>query len=561
MATYNTYKALFPDDSFKLAIAKNMKDVVVQLEREVGQDIELIKVEEHDVLFNTTDDKIDFTTEHNEFGKIYPESGIVNLGEEVIFTAVPNENGEFVGFEYGNVITEENPIIVRIIPENLPIVAKFIEKEPVKIYHNIHTLYSHLLGNVYPEETTVLNDEHLDVYVVAKDNARIDDILIITGSIPTHITEFEDNKTYHVELVNINDSILIKPTFVEQCTVTIKNGNETTTEIVDIDTIYQLPNIPDTSTQHLTNWFVVEDNTYVTNEYQITKNITFIAQWVNKQSTIHYKSSDDRIELVETSTIVDTETDYTLPIPQDVILEDIGQFHFLGWYIDNPNELYTHYLITDDITFIAKWEIKEYVTVTFATDEQHSSLLPENIRIISGMTLELPTIDNEDFLGWYIGDNLVESPLTVTTDLTLFAKFRIEEYVTISFITHEEEYESELPESETVLNGSTYTTPIIDDPYFKYYKLNDQVIEASESIIINGNTKLVACFLVFVSITYFTNDTQHQFDLPMDADVPKNEPFTLPTITNPSGYLMYQGLKISGTIYPQENMEIEVIFN
>lgn len=104
---------------------------------------------------------------------------------------------------------------------------------------------------------------------------------------------------------------------------------------------------------------------------------------------------------------------------------------FAGWYFDEAlTQPYDGSAVTDDMVFYAKFNINSY-TVTFDV-AGGAALDAVTVEYLTELPLPTPRRAGYDFKGWYNGDTLVESPLTVAADATLTAAWELK-LLTVDF--------------------------------------------------------------------------------------------------------------------------------
>ena len=144
-------------------------------------------------------------------------------------------------------------------------------------------------------------------------------------------------------------------------------------------------------------------------------------------------------------------------------------FVFEGWYI-GTSKVNVGYTVNKNITLSAKWEIEqsgvEKVTISYSTEHgtaPASKQVDKNYKLTAG---DLPSLSATGFVfeGWYIGTSKVNVGYTVNKNITLSAKWEIEqsgvEKVTISYSTEH----GRAPASKTVDEGYKLTAEDLASP-------------------------------------------------------------------------------------------------
>ena len=130
----------------------------------------------------------------------------------------------------------------------------------------------------------------------------------------------------------------------------------------------------------------------------------------------------------------DVTTNKMIAIPES--LEELNRngYAFLGWFTDSgcTNKVTLGEKLTENVTLYAGWQKVYNVTYVYNDgstpnkDLNNQTVLPEN--------LEQPTRNGYIFGGWYSDDqlnNIVEGGLTLSSDITLYAKWLKAHLVTV----------------------------------------------------------------------------------------------------------------------------------
>lgn len=167
-------------------------------------------------------------------------------------------------------------------------------------------------------------------------------------------------------------------------------------------------------------WYMNEDlTTQVEDPITLKENITVYAKWteVQKHTVTFITNGGSSVEDVR----VEPGTRITLPTPTRT------DYNFMGWYYNSSftNEAESPLVVSKDITLYAKWEAIVYYTITFISN---GGTEYENIVAVENTVVNLPdpTKLNCQFRGWYLDsgfNNVVKSPITLTKNITLYAKW------------------------------------------------------------------------------------------------------------------------------------------
>lgn len=211
--------------------------------------------------------------------------------------------------------------------------------------------------------------------------------------------------------------------------------------------LLELPEEPKLLGHKFIEWQL--DGVKFSEEAKVTANITLVAKWGKLKYTITFDSDGGS----DVSPLVKEygEKLTTLPAPT----KDNQAFD--GWYIGDA-KVELPYTVNKNVTLKARWATEEK-TVSFYADDVllEAKVVPHGSSIT---LLEGPVKENHLFDGWYDGDTKVESPYIVTKDVTLKAKWVLEER-TVSYYV-----DGDLHESVVVSLGSTITlleAPVKED--------------------------------------------------------------------------------------------------
>lgn len=177
-----------------------------------------------------------------------------------------------------------------------------------------------------------------------------------------------------------------------------------------------------------------------------------------------------------------------------------------GWYIDNETSLVSFpYTMSKDTTFIASWSIATY-SCSFETNGG-SSIDPITDTQIIG---EAPLTAREGytFLGWHLkedlSDNIVSFPLTLTSNITLYAEWEREEITphgTLLAIAKVDAMESKSYWSFEYGENSLNIHAEVSDPFLYGYFDNPGYNDNVEVVLCPKNRSLSAGYVV--------NNTHH----------------------------------------------------
>jgi uncharacterized repeat protein (TIGR02543 family) len=167
------------------------------------------------------------------------------------------------------------------------------------------------------------------------------------------------------------------------------------------------------------SWYLDENLTNkITSPYQVVEDVVLYAKYTPAAYSVTF--------VVNGGTAVNKvygniETPITLPTTTKT------GYNFGGWYYneDLTQEVIEPITLTENITVYAKWEEVVYYTITLITN---NNSVVEEIVAEENSVVQLPSLTKKDYLfkGWYLEpefDTLVISPITVNSDITLYAKW------------------------------------------------------------------------------------------------------------------------------------------
>lgn len=209
-------------------------------------------------------------------------------------------------------------------------------------------------------------------------------------------------------------------------------------------------------------------------ETKITKNITLVATW-KKLHTVTFNDGNKDISVNQ------IENGKTIMIPNDPKLENDK---FLGWYLDN--ELFDFdQEITKDITLVAKWK-KQYI-ISFNTNGGstiNDKVVEEGNRVSKPFD---PKLENANFIGWYLNDELFDFNTEISSNLTLVARWSNNYQVTFDTDGGSNIFPRTIEEGKTIIRPAN---PIKENYIFLGWYLNDQ--EFTFDTPITDNITLIA---------------------------------------------------------------------
>ncbi len=189
----------------------------------------------------------------------------------------------------------------------------------------------------------------------------------------------------------------------------------------------------------LEGWYLSSDFTgeMVSFPYYLTSDTTLFAHWLKEYTVSFVTNGGTEIASYKTGVIKEKPQTYR------------EGYSLVGWYKDAELQfpVVFPYTLSTDTVLYAKWQ--ETHTVTFETNGG-TAIEP----MVTGYLEEEPVTTKTDytFVGWYSDSKLktkIEFPYTVTSDITLYAKWK-------SALVAEDEPDIDYEEMVLVTGGSYY---------------------------------------------------------------------------------------------------------
>ncbi len=247
-------------------------------------------------------------------------------------------------------------------------------------------------------------------------------------------------------------------------------------------------------------WTTVRDSETTYNLNTVVKeDFVLYAKW---QKTIVYYTVEFRYEdnSVELSLPIEENT----KIPQTATPDELEGYKFERWYyFDNNQEKQTFdkdtYVVNSNIVIYAEYSRLKF-NVTFNADNGEANDVIEVFYEDTVSRPELPTKENYDFIGWYVGDTLFQFNTPITDNITLTAKWQ--EVVPDTFKVNF--YDDELPDGQLIHNETVYEggfasipTDVTKTGYNLigwFYKVNSEEIEFTSATAVESNIEVYAKF-------------------------------------------------------------------
>ncbi|MBB6463647.1 InlB B-repeat-containing protein [Flammeovirga kamogawensis] len=168
---------------------------------------------------------------------------------------------------------------------------------------------------------------------------------------------------------------------------------------------------------------------------------------------LNYDSKVDTIKVTELDNFTVDGSTITAPVREG--------YTFLGWFDNKKGEgdAYTPgiMVLTNDVTYYAKWEITEY-TITYQLDNGVENVANPTTFTINDLPLKLqnPTKTDEFFRGWYkdaaFENQLELNSITDLADIDVWAKFSTIQIFSINFYNQGELFAIELTDDNGDFN-------------------------------------------------------------------------------------------------------------
>ena len=200
----------------------------------------------------------------------------------------------------------------------------------------------------------------------------------------------------------------------ETYTVTFDSdgGTSVTAQSVEAGKKATEPTPPTKSGYTFLGWYLGEEKWSFVG-YVITENITLTAKWEANETpaTKYTVTFDSDGGTSVTAQSVEAGKKATEPTPPTK-----SGYTFLGWYLGEEKWSFVGYVVTENITLTAKWEVDP--TIHYVTFDPDNGDPTYTIMVTEGDTIYAPTeptMEGYKFLGWYYGteSNILEFPLEI----------------------------------------------------------------------------------------------------------------------------------------------------
>lgn len=221
----------------------------------------------------------------------------------------------------------------------------------------------------------------------------------------------------------VNEDITLTANWVEEpiipntYTITLVIDDKIEKTVVKENDTINEPKIPKKDNYRILGWYL-DDKKYDFNT-KITSDITLVAKYeLNIVTVIFDLNGGVGLALV------------TIPKNSTIKIPETPQkpgYRFLKWTLNGKDFSFTT-KITKNITLKAVWELIEYVTITFDTNDG-TIIESQKIEKYSKIDeLPIPNKDGYKFIGWYLDELEFDNDKKIDKDITLKAIYeRIEQ--------------------------------------------------------------------------------------------------------------------------------------
>ena len=233
-------------------------------------------------------------------------------------------------------------------------------------------------------------------------------------------------------------------------------------EVQESSCTVSLPTIEEKYGYKNGKWYDLENSYNEEDEYEISEDKTIYAKGEKREYTVTYKDGE---------TVYDTrKVLYKDTLENTVSNPTKEQYTFKYWSLEENGEEYDFNTpVTKDITLYAVYQIKSY-SVIYVIDGVSSQ--EETYEYGTVLTPEEPTKEGYTFKYWSLTDGGEEySPITVISDMTLYAVFKINTY-TVSFIDNDKNVKDLTIEYNNKINQNDLPTVSKEGYTFTGWSLN-----------------------------------------------------------------------------------------
>ena len=233
-------------------------------------------------------------------------------------------------------------------------------------------------------------------------------------------------------------------------------------EVQESSCTVSLPTIEEKYGYKNGKWYDLENSYNEEDEYEISEDKTIYAKGEKREYTVTYKDGETVYDIRKVLYKDTLENTVSNPTKE--------QYTFKYWSLEENGEEYDFNTpVTKDITLYAVYQIKSY-SVIYVIDGVSSQ--EETYEYGTVLTPEEPTKEGYTFKYWSLTDGGEEySPITVISDMTLYAVFKINTY-TVSFIDDDKNVKDLTIEYNNKINQNDLPTVSKEGYTFTGWSLN-----------------------------------------------------------------------------------------
>ena len=399
--------------------------------------------------------------------------GIIEKGKEITLTATANEGYTFVKWSDGNT---ENPRKITVLQDST---------------------FTAIFGKAFTISTTV-NDDTMGIVLGAGEYGEGHKITLTAKATEGyHFVKWSDGNTENPRTIVVTEDVELLAEFaINQYNVKVTSGGNGLVNWVngvynhgDKINIMATPN----QNYHFVKWS--DDNIENPRTITVTEDIELKAEFATNTCILTLFTENGTVK-----------GGGTYNYGEEAIIEAVANkgYHFVKWSdgnTENPRTI----VVTEDLTLTAEFAINQYEVNVKAN---------ENGTVTGGGTYDygeeaiIEAVVNKGyhFVKWSDGNTENPRTIVVTEDLTLTAKFAINQYKVVV----ESEGNGSVTGSGTYNHGSEVTIEAVANKGYHFVKWSDGNTENPRTIVVTEDVELMAEFAINqyeVSVTADGNGT------------------------------------------------------
>lgn len=299
----------------------------------------------------------------------------------------------------------------------------------------------------------------------------------------------------------VNKSGLILEVYYDRNSYTVTFNSGGGSDVPSVTKVYgekigMLPT-PVKAGNDFLGWYLTDGVTKIDEDTTITKDVTFVAHWSEKQANYAVKYYKQKVDLSGYDEVTADSATITGAVGATVTAPDKA---YTGFELDNTQSVKSGVILEDGSLVLKLYYNRLIYNVTFdaagGTVLAGSSLDAQRIPYEGNVVLPSVTKTGHSFAGWFNGATKVTASTPVTADMNLVAKwdpipatkaqYAIEYYKQKSDLSG---YEKVTEDCVTITDtiGKTVTAP---DKAYPGYTLNDTMSVKSGEILSDGSLVL-----------------------------------------------------------------------